>query len=84
MKKTNYGALKFLSFLFPIVAVIFYFIEVDKNGEKADACFTGIIISIIASLFIGLLSIAIFFSVKENIPDIANGFDEQYTEEIIE
>ncbi len=80
MKKTTYGGLKFLSFLFPFVAIIFYFIEVDKNPKKADACFSGIIYSIIVSVIIVLISIVVFASLK-NDSLYYNNNDDYYEEE---
>lgn len=59
MKEENYKSVKILSFLVPIVGIIFYFIESDKNQLKAKACLDGlklwlkvfIVIAILFALF---------------------------------
>lgn len=83
MKKTTYGGVKFLSFLFPFIAIIFYFIEIDKNPKKAKACLSGVIYSILVSVVVGFISIAVYFSLKNDYQNNNNDF-EYYDEEVIE
>lgn len=66
IKKKNYGWIKFFSVLFPAIGIVFYFIEVDKNEKKADACLYGIIISFILSIAVGLVSLVVYFSLRDN------------------
>lgn len=68
MKDESYKSLKVLSFLFPIVGVIFYFIESDKNPLKAKACLDGLklwlkVIIVIVILFALIALIPLIFSI---------------------
>lgn len=63
----NYKPFKILSFLFPIIGVIFYFIESEKNPPKAKACLDGLklwvkIFIIIVILFALIMLIPLIFS----------------------
>ena len=80
IKNQSYGWIKFFSVLFPIIGIVFYFIEVDKNEKKARACLSGIIISFILSIFVAIISLIVYTSVMNDLQAEYN--DEiYYTEE---
>ncbi len=59
MKQENYTPIKILSFLFPVIGVIFYFIESGKNPKKAKAILGGLKILFILIIVIIFIIISV-------------------------